>query len=80
MSLESKVGIARTGTQSLRATVPQGIVAFLELEAGDKLDWKMEIIGGQRVAIVQKIKRHLMNHAKRMNDIPLRVFCLIDIL
>jgi len=38
----------------LRATIPEGIVAFLELEAGDKLEWKMEIIGGERVVIVRK--------------------------
>ena len=54
MSLESKVGIARPESKSLRATVPEGIVAFLELEAGDKLEWKMEIIDGERVAMVRK--------------------------
>lgn len=57
MSLSSTVGTARTGTKSLRATVPIGMVAFLELEAGDKLMWKMEIIEGERVAIVQKMKK-----------------------
>lgn len=41
-SLRSKIGVARTGTNSLRATVPQGIVAFLELVEHDKLEWKME--------------------------------------
>jgi hypothetical protein len=54
MSLKSTLGIAKTGTTSLRATVPEGIVAFLDLKAGDKLDWKMEIIENKRVAIVQK--------------------------
>ena len=43
MSLDSSVGTARTGTKSLRATVPEGIVAFLNLHAGDKLEWKMEV-------------------------------------
>jgi hypothetical protein len=55
MSLKSTLGIAKTGTTSLRATVPEGIVAFLELKAGDKLEWKMEIINGERVTIVRKI-------------------------
>ena len=41
-SLRSKVGIARPGANSLRATVPQGIVAFLELVEHDKVVWKME--------------------------------------
>jgi hypothetical protein len=56
MSLKSTLGIAKTGTTSLRATVPEGIVAFLELKAGDKLEWKMEIINNKRVAIVRKLE------------------------
>lgn len=57
MSLKSTLGIAKTGTISLRATVPEGIVAFLDLKAGDKLDWKMEVINGERIAMVRKITR-----------------------
>jgi hypothetical protein len=57
MALISKLGIAKTGTNSLRATVPEGIVAFLELDVGDKLEWKMEIINGERAVIVRKSKR-----------------------
>ncbi len=56
MSLKSTLGIAKTGTTSLRATVPEGIVAFLDLKSGDKLEWKMEIINSERVAFVRKIK------------------------
>ena len=56
MSLESKVTIARPESKSLRATVPEGMVAFLELQSGDKLEWKMEIIDGKRVAIVRKLE------------------------
>jgi hypothetical protein len=57
MSLTSKLTVARTGTTSLRATVPEGIVAFLELKEGEKLDWRMEIVDGERVVIVRKFKR-----------------------
>ena len=57
MSLESTVGIAKVGTKSLRATVPEGIVAFLNLKAGDKLEWKMEVSNGDRMAIVQKARQ-----------------------
>lgn len=57
MSLKSTLGIAKTGTTSLRVTVPEGMVAFLDLKAGDKLEWKMEIIDGERVAIVRKLKQ-----------------------
>jgi hypothetical protein len=56
MSLSSKVGIAKTGTKSLRATVPEGIVVFLDIQEGDKLEWRMEINGIERVAIVRKVK------------------------
>ena len=56
MSLESKVSIARPQSKSLRATVPEGIVAFLELKKGDRLEWKMEIVDEKRVAFVRKIK------------------------
>jgi hypothetical protein len=54
MSLESTVGIAKVGTKSLRATVPEGIVAFLGIREGDKLQWKMDIQNNERVAIVNK--------------------------
>jgi bifunctional DNA-binding transcriptional regulator/antitoxin component of YhaV-PrlF toxin-antitoxin module len=56
MSLQSTVGIARTGAKSLRATVPEGMVAFLELREGDKLEWRMDIQDGERMAIVRKAK------------------------
>jgi hypothetical protein len=56
MSLKSTLGIAKTGTTSLRVTVPEGIVAFLDVKAGDKLDWKMDIVDGERVVAVRKIK------------------------
>jgi len=56
MSLKSTLVIAKTGTTSLRVTVPEGIVAFLDVKAGDKLDWKMDIVDGERVVAVRKIK------------------------
>lgn len=52
--LKSTLVYSRAGTTSLKATVPQGIVAFLDLESGEKLEWEMEIIDGKRVAIVCK--------------------------
>jgi hypothetical protein len=54
MSLDSTLGIAKVGTKSLRATVPEGIVVFLGVNAGDKLEWKMDIQNGERVAFVRK--------------------------
>lgn len=57
MSLQSTVGIARTGAKSLRATIPEGMVAFLELSEGDKLEWRMDVQNNERIAIVRKAKR-----------------------
>jgi bifunctional DNA-binding transcriptional regulator/antitoxin component of YhaV-PrlF toxin-antitoxin module len=54
MSLSSTVGIAKLGTKSLRATVPEGIVEFLDIQAGDKLEWTMEIEKGKKIAKIKK--------------------------
>jgi hypothetical protein len=57
VSLKSTVGIAKTGTTSLRATIPEGCVAFLDLKAGDKIEWKMDISEkDERILIVKKMK------------------------
>jgi bifunctional DNA-binding transcriptional regulator/antitoxin component of YhaV-PrlF toxin-antitoxin module len=54
MSLETTIGIAKIGTKSLRATIPEGVVAYLNLQSGDKLEWRMEIEDGQKVVKVRK--------------------------
>jgi bifunctional DNA-binding transcriptional regulator/antitoxin component of YhaV-PrlF toxin-antitoxin module len=57
MSLDSTVGLARPETKSLRATIPEGIVAYLNLQAGDKLEWVMENDKtGERIVVVRKAK------------------------
>lgn len=56
MSLNSTLSLAKPSTKSLRATVPEGIVAFLDLKAGEKLEWKMEIVDGERVVMVRKAR------------------------
>ena len=57
MSLDSTVGLARPETKSLRATIPEGIVAYLGLQAGDKLDWTMDNAeNGERIVTVRKAK------------------------
>jgi hypothetical protein len=57
MSLVSTVGIAKSGTNSLRTTVPEGIVAFMGIKEGDKLEWKMDMQNRDRIAIVKKGRR-----------------------
>lgn len=56
MDLESSVATARKESTSVRATIPEGIVAYLRLEVGDKLEWVMDMKGKQRVVIVKKKK------------------------
>jgi bifunctional DNA-binding transcriptional regulator/antitoxin component of YhaV-PrlF toxin-antitoxin module len=54
MNLKSKVSIARPGSTSLRATVPEGIAVFLGLNEGDTLEWCMDTSGNERTVIVRK--------------------------
>lgn len=76
MSLVSTVGIAKSGTNSLRTTVPEGIVAFLSLKESDKLEWTMDIQSNQRVSIVKKsptkedveLARHSMKQKRKRTD------------
>ncbi len=56
MSLESTATSARPKTKSLRATIPEGVVAFLNLESGDSLEWTMDFEKNERVVIVKKKK------------------------
>jgi hypothetical protein len=73
MSLESTVSIAKVGTNSVRATVPEGIVAFLDLKVGDKLVWQMEVKDNKRVAIVTK-KKNNQSDKPNLNYVrPVRV-------
>lgn len=66
MSLDSTVGIAKIGTRSLRATVPEGIVAYLGIQAGDKLLWTMENAkDGERIVIVRKARVQVKTNVKR---------------
>jgi len=58
MSVQSAVSPASSESNALRATIPQAIVLYLKLEAGDRLEWKMENSSdGTRIATVSKAKR-----------------------
>ena len=56
MTLVSTVSVAKAGTNSLRATLPQGIVSYLNLEPGDRLEWVMNYKNNERIVIVSKKK------------------------
>jgi hypothetical protein len=54
--LKSKATIASPTSHSLRSTIPEGIVAFLDLKESDKLCWTMDINEKEeRIAIVKKL-------------------------
>jgi hypothetical protein len=53
-SLESTATFAQSKSKSLRATIPDGIVAFLGIEKGDTLLWTMEFRDGRRFVEVRK--------------------------
>jgi antitoxin component of MazEF toxin-antitoxin module len=57
MDLKSTVSVAKIGTNSLRATIPQGIVSYLNIQPGDKLHWRMIDKSGKRVVMIFMKKR-----------------------
>lgn len=52
--LETKTAEARPNSKSIRTTVPEGIAAFLNLQSGETLEWRMEFRNGERVVEVRK--------------------------
>ena len=53
-NMETKLFPNRTGSLSLRATFPQGIVSALKLKEGDSVKWEIEARDGEIVAVVKK--------------------------
>ncbi len=49
-----------TLSTELKATIPEGCRAFLDLKPSDKLEWKMDIDGetNERTLIVKKLQLH----------------------
>ncbi len=64
--LETKVSIAKVGTKSLRSTVPQGIVSYLDLEVGDKLEWTMIDKNNERTVMVTKQNKKNLKNLKNL--------------
>jgi hypothetical protein len=54
MVFTTRVGLAKAGTRSMKTTIPEGIVEFLEIGEKDELDWKMQILKNERFVIVSK--------------------------
>jgi hypothetical protein len=56
MVLITRVAIAKAGTKSIKSTVPEGIVEYLQLNDKDELEWNMDTQNNERIAIVRKKK------------------------
>lgn len=55
MGLITVAASAKPGTKSIKATIPEGIVEYLGIRAGDEVEWRMESDeNGKRVAWMRK--------------------------
>jgi len=54
MVLTTKVALAKAGTRSMKTTIPEGIVEYLDLTKEDQLEWKMDMKDGYKIAVVKK--------------------------
>ena len=55
-ALSSTATFASPKTKSLRATIPEGVVAYLGIQSGNIIEWRMEIMDGQKIVLVRKSK------------------------
>ena len=54
MTIETNVASAKTGTRSLKTTIPQAIVEYLQLGDKDRLEWQVGIRDNEPVALVRR--------------------------
>ena len=52
----SKINYANPKSKSLRVGLPKEIVKVLNVQAGDKMDWKVDITDGEISVIVKKLE------------------------
>ena len=52
----SKINYANPKSKSLRVGLPKEIVKVLNVEAGDKMDWKVDVTDGEISVIVKKLE------------------------
>ena len=56
MKLKTKIAIAKTGSRSLKTTIPEAMVYYLNLKQGDIAEWEMETFRGKRAAILRRVE------------------------
>lgn len=52
----SKVTSANTISKSLRATIPNDVVSYLDLESGDVIEWETFMFNGKKSARIRKLQ------------------------
>ena len=53
---KTRLAKAQSKSGSIRSTIPSGIAAHLKLSEGDWIDWSLEIVKNELVAVVRKIE------------------------
>jgi hypothetical protein len=51
------VSKASSNFASLRTVIPMSIIKQWKLKKGDKIDWEWEVLKGEMVLIVKKLKK-----------------------
>jgi len=60
MGDQTNITIASSKSKSLRSTIPKSIVSFMDLNAGDVLDWEMDIgARKERRVILRVVEREV---------------------
>lgn len=54
-SMKTKVHRNTSRSPSLRSTIPQGIVEFLDLKPGDTINWGFITVNNKHVIVVEKV-------------------------
>jgi hypothetical protein len=67
MALLTRISSAKKGTKSLKTTIPEGVVEFLELSDQAELEWKMEVVNNDRSVTIKKTMINRVAHNKHNN-------------
>lgn len=71
MPIETNVASAKTGTKSLKTTIPQAIVEYLQLSDKDRLEWQVGIKNDEPVALVRRKENSAIQPQNFDNDLKL---------
>jgi len=58
MGSQTTATSAKKDTKSLRVTIPEGVVEYLKIEDGDKLEWELEGSVAKPSVLVRRAKKN----------------------